>query len=89
MSQWFLGVLALPVLLMPMPFAAAQQATGVLRGQILDPANAAIPKVAVTVTGPGESARTTQSDDSGAFVFLGLPEGAYSVRASAPGFAPF
>jgi hypothetical protein len=70
-------------------FAAAQQTTGVLRGQILDPANASVPKVAVSVTGPGNAARSTQTDEMGTFVFLGLTEGDYTVRAAAAGFAPF
>ena len=65
------------------------QTGGVLRGQVLDPANAVVPRVAIVVTGPGNEARNAQADETGSFVFLGLPEGSYSVRASAPGFANF
>jgi hypothetical protein len=89
MLKWFPAAVATLVVLALATFAAAQQTTGVLRGQILDPANASVPKVAVTVTGPDNITRTTQSDDGGAFVFLGLLEGGYSVRASAAGFAAF
>jgi hypothetical protein len=67
------------------PYAAAQT-TGVLRGQVLDPANAAIPKAAITLAGPDNVSRTAQADESGAFTLLGLPEGAYSLRVSAVGF---
>src|SRR5579863_103412 len=65
------------------------QTTGGVRGQVLDPSGAAIPNARITVTGPNRAAKTAVADESGNFTLVGLPPGAYTVRATAPGFAPF
>src|SRR5579862_1147131 len=88
-SRWRAAAVAILLISVAAPFAEAQQTTGVLRGQILDPGNAVVPKVAVTLTGPDATTRSAQADEAGTFVFLGQPEGAYSVRVLAPGFAAF
>lgn len=96
LSRWpaavvtgLIPVLILLLTLLRAPFAAGQENVGVLRGQVFDPLDAAVPSVSVFAIGPDGSARTVQSDETGTFVFLGLPAGLYSVRASAPGFAAF
>src|SRR5260370_40202928 len=42
----------------------------------------------ITVSGPGGFSRTTISAPDGAFSFVNLPSGTYSVQSTASGFAP-
>ena len=65
------------------------QSTGGLRGQVLDPSGAAIPNAAISVSGPNRAAKTAATDESGNFTLAGLAPGDYTIRATAPGFAPF
>jgi hypothetical protein len=65
------------------------QAPGTLSGQISDPSGAAIPGVSVTVSGPNDVVKVTQSNTDGAYSVTGLPAGSYTVRASSPGFGLF
>ncbi|HEV3198672.1 MAG TPA: TonB-dependent receptor [Bryobacteraceae bacterium] len=71
------------------PRAHAQTASaGQLVGDISDPSGATIPKATVTIkeTATGET-RTVVTDRIGHYVVPLLPPGAYSLRASAMGFA--
>jgi hypothetical protein len=79
----------LAVLCGSVPNAHAQTAsTGQLVGDISDPSGAAIPRATVTAKGTatGET-RTVTSDHVGHYVVPLLPPGAYSVTATASGFA--
>lgn len=69
--------------------ALMAQAPGSLRGQVLDPSGAAVPKATVTVTGANNVVKTAQSDNDGNYVIAGLPAGKYTVRVSATGFTLF
>jgi hypothetical protein len=69
--------------------AAFAQSTGSLRGQVTDPSGAAVPNASVTVTGPANTVKVASADNSGNYVIVGLPGGAYTIRASAPGFTLF
>jgi hypothetical protein len=70
--------------------ARAQDPTGVLEGQVLDPSSAAIPKAVVTARNAGTGFSAAQpSGKDGAFHFGFLPVGNYELRVAAPGFAPF
>ena len=83
-SVFFLAVLCGGV-----PNAHGQTAsTGQLVGDISDPSGAAIPRATVTAKGTatGET-RTVTSDHVGHYVVPFLPPGAYSVTATATGFA--
>ena len=71
------------------PAASWAQSTGSLRGQISDPSGAAVPNATVTVTGPANTVKVATSDGTGNYIIVGLPGGAYTVRASAPGFTLF
>jgi hypothetical protein len=69
-----------------LPVAFQAQTQGSLRGRVLDPSGAAIPKAAITVTGSNQSVRAVESDNTGSYTVLGIPPGEYAVRVSAPGF---
>jgi len=73
-------------LLIPI-YASAQGTTGTLRGQVLDPAGAAVPNAQVTVTnqdtGVSQKILTTSA---GTYVFPTLIPGKYSVTVEAKGF---
>src|SRR5205823_13970584 len=62
--------------------AAAQTNTGQISGTVKDTSGAVLPGVTVTVTNVGTNiARTTITDDKGAFVVTSLPVGTYKVSA--------
>jgi Carboxypeptidase regulatory-like domain len=67
--------------------AAAQQATGALRGQITDQLGAVIVGGMITVVNAKGAVRSAQSNGEGNYVVSDLPSGRYTVRASATGFA--
>ena len=73
------------------PSPAANSAGATLRGTIADPSNALIPQAEVVLqsSSPGAPAQTTHSAADGRYIFSGIRAGAYTVRATAPGFAPF
>jgi hypothetical protein len=58
--------------------------TATLRGQVTDESGAIVPGAKVTLNAPPAPARTTTSDQSGAYSFVGVPAGTYSVQATAP-----
>ena len=67
-----------------------QSDTGVIRGVVLDPQGAVIPGAEVRATNNQTAqAFTTKSDDTGAFVLIGVPFGDYSLLITSPGFAKF
>ena len=68
--------------------AVGQTTSGTIRGRILDPQGAPVPKVAVTVTGQGNGLiRTVSTDADGTFVVSNLPPGTVDLAAVAAGFA--
>jgi hypothetical protein len=71
------------------PAALLAQTTGALRGQVTDPSGAAIPNASVTLTGPNNSVKVAQTDNSGNYTVNGLAAGQYTVRVMAPGFTLF
>ncbi|HKD59504.1 MAG TPA: carboxypeptidase-like regulatory domain-containing protein [Terracidiphilus sp.] len=67
-----------------------QGTNGSLTGQITDPADAAIPNAAVTLTNLGTNlVQTENSDSSGVYLFKLVPPGTYSLRIAASGFADY
>jgi len=73
--------------------AAAQAepvTTASFRGHIADPTGAVIPSATITIaTSAGTTVSTVTADDAGHYAVNGLAPGAYFVRASVAGFAPF
>jgi hypothetical protein len=68
--------------------AFAQQATGTLRGQVLDEFGGAIIGATVVAVDAKGAEKTVTTNDGGMYVFNGLALGKYTVRVVAPGFAP-
>src|SRR5580704_9137508 len=64
----------------------AQSDAGSLRGRVLDPSGAAIPKASVVISGPNNTVKVVPTDSSGTYAALNLPAGSYTVRVNAPGF---
>src|SRR6202049_3708780 len=62
------------------------QTLGGLRGEVLDPSGAAIPKATVTVTGPRNLVKVAETNGEGVYTITGLPPGKYTVRIAATGF---
>jgi hypothetical protein len=74
------------ILLISLSASIWAQATGVLRGRVLDPSGAVIPKASVTLTGPNDAVKVAESDPMGTFLVSGLPPGDYTIRTTAAGF---
>lgn len=65
----------------------AQSNTGSITGVVTDQAGAVVPNATVTVTNQGTNEnRTVQSDTEGRYEVPGLPNGVYTVAATATGF---
>ena len=72
------------------PWALAQDPTGVLEGQILDPSSAAVHQASVTAQNAQTGFKATQrSAPDGGFHFSSLPVGDYELRIAADGFTPY
>ena len=83
--KYLVFILALTLLIASL--AWAQTTFGVIRGRVLDPTGAAVPKVNVVVTNTGTGiAKTIVSNETGAYEAGYLQPGTYSVTAEAAGF---
>ncbi|MFL6254176.1 MAG: carboxypeptidase regulatory-like domain-containing protein, partial [Pyrinomonadaceae bacterium] len=69
--------------------ALAQQTGASLRGQVSDEFGGVIVGATITVTDASGKAKSTVTDNDGAFNVPGLQPGRYSVRVFSTGFAPF
>src|SRR5580692_9013544 len=66
---------------------SGQTVSSSLVGTVVDPADAVVANVPVTLTNPDTGAtRTANTDSSGTYRFLELVPGTYSVTIKAPGF---
>ncbi len=82
------------VFLLTSPFifamgAAAQSATGSLRGQVVDPSGAAVAGATVLVLPAQGATITSTTNRDGSYEAKTLLPGKYTVQAFATGFAPF
>jgi hypothetical protein len=67
----------------------AQSGEVSLRGQVTDQSGAVVPRIPVTLIGPGGVVREATTEDSeGRYVFRDLPAGTYTLRVNVKGFAP-
>jgi hypothetical protein len=65
----------------------AQSTTGRISGTVLDTSNAVLPGATVTITEENTGlTKTTSTDQVGAYVFVSLPIGSYTVTAELEGF---
>jgi hypothetical protein len=96
-SQWFdLGCVCLRVSLISTIYAAlfaicvfGQQGTTSLRGTILDKSGSSIAGAKVTLVNVEQAVqRNSTSSDTGAYEFVSLPPGTYTLRVEASGFRP-
>jgi len=68
----------------------AQTGTTSLRGVVLDKSGAAVVGARVVLENAGQALqRTTRTDDSGEYRFLGLPPGTYTLSVEKEGFRKF
>ena len=75
------------ILLLLAPAAFGQEFTGTINGRVSDSSGAVIPGVAVTLTGATlQAPRTGITGETGAYQFLLLPAGSYTLRFELPGF---
>ena len=72
--------------LLVFPTRSAAQATGILRGQILDPTGAVVPGASATLS-QGATVLASQSGNDGAYLFKAVPSGSYTLTVEATGFA--
>ena len=68
-------------------FSQDISSNAVLRGVVTDTSGASVPQAKVTISGPDGAEKTVDADGNGAYRFLGLASGDYSVVASAPQLA--
>lgn len=89
MAGFCMASLAALFLATPMP-SFAQQATGVIGGQVADPSGAVIPGAQIVIrNGGGKLVAKTTSSPTGAYSIPGIPPGRYSIWVTAPGFAEY
>jgi hypothetical protein len=70
--------------------AFGQTTSGQISGQVVDPGNQPIPHVTVTLTNQLTNAqRVATTDDSGAFVFVSVQPGTFSISIAAEAFKTF
>src|SRR5690349_14566486 len=70
-----------------LPYSFAQKNTGDIHGTVTDQSDAVIPGCAIKLTDQATGAvRKTTSDAQGAFSFLQLTVGSYTITASKDGF---
>ena len=75
------------VVLFAVETAFAQTSNGTVGGIVQDNSRALIPGVSVTLANTGTGVKTLQvTNETGAYTFLGVPPGTYSVTAELPGF---
>src|SRR6266567_1622691 len=88
-KRWFPTMLLLVVSIggLVSPAAVAQQATAAINGVVTDQTGAALPNARVDLTNVNTSVvRTTSTNTNGVYAFPSVVPGAYTLKASAPGF---
>ncbi|HXY00310.1 MAG TPA: TonB-dependent receptor [Candidatus Limnocylindrales bacterium] len=68
---------------------AAQNAGGILRGQVTDPSGGAVAGATVLLTTPSGAAMDTVTNKEGIYEFKDLAEGSYEIKSIAQGFSMF
>src|SRR5882757_6218862 len=87
------GVLFGVLLFLTIPFmclqtARGQATSGTITGNITDESGASVPNATITITDADRGTQfTTTSNDQGLFLKAQLPNGRYTIRIEAPGFA--
>jgi hypothetical protein len=69
-------------------YSLAQSPNGTIRGTVLDPSGALVPRAQVTVSNAVGLTRRIKSGPAGSFEIPNLAPGIYSIGISANGFTP-
>lgn len=87
-TKWLMQVILLTCALwLVAGSGAAQTVTGQVSGTVVDSSGAVVPGAPVTLTNQGTTvARSTESNDTGGFLFDAVPPGTYTVKVSKQGF---
>src|SRR5262245_21935330 len=86
-ARWAIGLTCLVFSLTVAVTTSAQTTTGRIAGTVSDTSGAVLPGVTVLVTETSTLLiKVTTTDAHGAYVFVDLPVGSYSVKAELPGF---
>src|SRR5689334_4607904 len=81
------SALAVALVIVLAAAAGAQTTTGRISGTVADASGGVLPGVSVTVVNDATAlARTTTTDGQGAYVFVDLPVGTYTVKTELAGF---
>lgn len=81
------AALALLLVALALPIAAAATHAGIPSGVLRDPSGRVLPAATVRLSAIGQEAiHETQSDASGSFEFPNIPDGDYMLSARLPGF---
>jgi hypothetical protein len=94
MSKWswksyafFCLFLAAVLCFSSVPLLAQTASTGTVAGTVVDPQGAAVVEATVTLTDVAtNSPRTTQTNDTGRYIFANVPPGTYNVSFTKSGF---
>lgn len=84
-SRFFTGLL----LALSLTCVASAQTRGQLRGRVLDPSGAVMPRATVRLQQSNGRSQVMKSDQQGQYLFADLLPGRYTLTVTAPGFTPF
>ena len=86
-KRWHLGILLLTIILQFSLSAPAQQTLGGITGTVTDPSGGVLVDTAVTIVGDQTGlTRSQKTNGNGAYDFVSLPIGTYTVTVSHEGF---
>ena len=86
-KRWHLGILLLTIILQFSLSAPAQQTLGGITGTVTDPSGGVLVDTAVTIVGDQTGlTRSQKTNGNGAYDFVNLPIGTYTVTVSHEGF---
>lgn len=88
-TRWILVLLLSLAVHTFAPLAHAQLPTGEISGTVTDPSGAAVPSAQIEIVNEATAeSRTTNANPSGAYSFLSVVPGNYTMKVTATGFAP-
>jgi len=86
MRRHRIAALVVSVVVVALAVASAQSSLGHIRGVVTDTSGAVLPGVTVSLSGVNVIERKTTTDEKGAFSFLAIEAGRYTVTAVLAGF---
>ena len=83
-ARKYIGVVLATLVLVLVSPAGAQTGTGSLHGTVTDPSGAAVTNATVIAVTPDGSAKTSNTNRTGAYTIDGLAPGTYTATVSVP-----